>query len=369
MSRRLFTPGPTHVREEILAEMARQPIGHRGAEMRALMAEILPGLRRLFGAGDGPGYSVFPATSSGTGLMEAAVATAVRPGERVLNLVCGGFSERWHAITRALGREGVPLRFEWGRGIPAEAVEEELRRGDYAALTLVHNETSTGVLNPPEEIAAAAARRGALLLVDTVSSLGGVPVEVRRDGIDVCVSASQKCLALPPGLALGAVSARALERARDNPRRGFYFDLTKYVSAAEKGEAPFTPATSHYFALRRQLEAIERETLEARCARHIAMRDHVHAWVGTMGGRLSLFAEDGYRSPTVTVVEVCGDHSVAALLREVSERGFVLGGGYGTLQDRTFRIGHMGDHTVEDVKALTEAITDCLGKSCAPSRR
>ncbi|MFQ5693978.1 MAG: pyridoxal-phosphate-dependent aminotransferase family protein, partial [Nitrospinota bacterium] len=311
MTPKLFTPGPVHVREEILAEMARPPIVHRREEMHALMAALLPGLRNVFGAGEGD--AVFVVTASGTGLLEAAVLGAVPPGGSVLHLICGHFGERWLDISAAHGREAVPLRVDWGWGIPAERVERALKEGRYDAVALTHNETSTGVLNPLEEIASVVARfEGVLFLVDAVSSLGGVPVDFARNRLDLCFAGTQKCLALPPGLAVACASERFLARARGNPGRGFYFDLTKYVSAAENLEPAFTPSTAHLFALRRQLEDIGRETLEARWARHRAMMERVHAWLeaggaggaGEAGGGagesgLSILAEPAYRSPTV----------------------------------------------------------------------
>ena len=358
MHTKLFTPGPTHVRPEILAEMARLPISHRGKDLQALMAEILPGLRRVFGVRGELAYKVVLTTSSSTGMMEAALVSTVPRGGRVLNLICGGFGERWHDITRAHSREGVPLRVDWGRALKPECIELALQQGHYDAVTLVHNETSTGILNPLREIAAVVRRfNDVLLLVDSVSSLGGTPVEVEQNDIDICLAGSQKCLALPPGLAVGAISSRALERAKHNPDRGFYLDLITYVAFAENGEAPFTSTSSHLFALRRQLQDMEKESDEARYARHRAMAKHVHVWAES---RFSLFAEEGYRSPTVTVVEVPQRFNLPGLFAGLEREGFRIAAGYGRLKERTFRIGHMGDLTVADVRELMDVIDTLL---------
>ncbi|MFQ5915155.1 MAG: pyridoxal-phosphate-dependent aminotransferase family protein [Nitrospinota bacterium] len=359
---RLFTPGPTYVREEILAEMARPPIDHRRGEMHELLSAILPGLRRVFGAGEDD--RLFAVTSSATGLMEAAVTSAVARGGKILNLICGHFGERWRDISRALGREAFPLRVEWGGGISAGQVERALKERRYDALTLTHNETSTGVLNPLEEIARAVREtEGVLFFVDAVSSLGGAAVDVERNGIDFCFAGTQKCLALPPGLAVACVSARCLKRARRNPDRGYYFDLTKYAAAAEDFETAFTPSAAHLFALKRQLEDIERETVTARYARHRAMGDLLRAWAEGPGLKrrgFSILAEPEYRSPAVTAIKVPDGFDVHGFLCSMRGRGFLLGAGAGKLREETFRIGHMGDLTLGDVADLTEALSDCL---------
>ncbi len=209
-------------------------------------------------------------------------------------------------------------------------------------------------MNPLPEIASAI--RGfddVLLLVDAVSSLGGAPVDAEENGIDVCLSGSQKCLALPPGLALGVLSPRALDRARSNADRGFYLDLIRYVEFAEKGQPPFTASSSHLFALNRQLRDIEKETLEARYARHRRMAAHVRGWAES---RLSLLVGERYASPTVTVVEVPREYHLPGLYPSLEKEGICIARGYGKLGENTFRIGHMGDWTLEDVQELTEVI-------------
>ena len=354
MFQKNFMPGPTQVRPEILAEMARPPIHHRGAEMKRLLAGIVPRLRDLFGVQRASGHQVVLTTSSSTGMMEAALVTTVPRRGRVLNLICGAFSERWHEIARSHGREAVPLRVEWGAATRPEDVRDALGREVFDAVTLVHNETSTGVLNPLAEIAEAVHEHpDVLLLVDAVSSLGGAPVEVEENGIGVCLSGSQKCLALPPGLGLGILSPEALRRAGGNPDRGFYLDLLRYVESIEKGQLPFTASSAHLLALDRQLRDIERETLDARYERHRRMAAHVRGWAAS---RLSLLVEERYASPTVTVVEVPPNFNLPGLYSGLGEEGVRIAGGYGKLRENTFRIGHMGDWTVADVVELTDII-------------
>ena len=342
--------------------MGRHPVGHRGDEMRMLLASILPGLREAFGAAKGG--TVFTAACSGTGLMEAAIVNAVPREGRVLNLIGGTFGERWHAITMAAGREGHPLRVAWGRPVTPKAVEEALRSQRYDAVTLTHNETATGILNPLADIASAVKRfEGVLLLVDAVSSLGGVTVEADRNAIDFALSASQKCLALPAGLAVGFASDRCIDRARKNPDRGFYFDLLGFASTSEDLEPAFTPPTSNLFALRRQLEDIARETLASRYERHRAMMKTIHAWAeggAAQRAGFSILADPAHRSPTVTVVRAPEAFQLDAFLSSLQRRGYVLGVGVGQVARTSFRIGHMGDLSVEDIQGLTGVLTECL---------
>ena len=350
----LFTPGPTEVSPEILREMARPVIGHRGAEMQAILADVLPRARRLFGAPDG--HELFITASSATGLWEAAIRNTVE--RRLLVPVCGAFSDRFHEVALACGVEADRLETEWGRAVDPAAVGERLACGGYDAVALVHNETSTGVANPLPEIADVVRRHpGVALLVDVVSSVGGMPVEVGRDGIDVALASVQKCLALPPGLALCAVSPRAMERSRARAGKGYYFDFVRLKGFFDRRMPMATPSVSHIFALQAQLRRIETEGLEARHARHRAMADVTRTWTAE---HLGFFAADGCRSDTVTCVSNDGGVDVGAFVKAVARRGYAISNGYGRLKEKTFRIGHMGDHTVAGVRVLLAAMDEAL---------
>ncbi len=359
---KIYTPGPVYVRPEILAEMGHPPIEHRSKAMRMLLSSILPKLREVFG-GVREG-TVFTAVSSGTGLMEAAVTNTVPRGGKILNLITGTFGERWHAITMAMGREGCALSLPLGQAIAPQMVEDALRSRSYDAITLTHNETSTGVLNPLGEIASVVKQfENVLFLVDAVSSFGGAPVEVDRNSIDFAFSTSQKCLAMPAGLALGYASDRCVDRARSNPDRGFYFDIVRFAATSEVFEPAFTPPTSNLFALRRQLEDIAEETLPSRFLRHRKMMDTIHTWVESEDAQrvgFSVLAEPEYRSPTVTVVLTQKSFPLASYLSVLSREGYVLGAGIGQIAGNSFRVGHMGDLSVEDVQELTKALTESL---------
>lgn len=351
----LFTPGPTEVSAEILREMARPVIGHRGTEMQALIGDIVPRARLLFGT---RAHDIFLTACSATGLWEAAVRNCV--ARRVLVPVCGSFSERFYEVAVACGAEADPLHVEWGRAVSAQAVADMLATGRYDALALVHNETSTGVTNPVAEIAEAVRRQAdVLLLVDAVSSLGGMPVEVDRHGIDVCLASVQKCLALPPGFSLCAVSERAMTRSRARAGKGYYFDFVRLKGFFDRQVPLATPSVSHMFALLAQLKRIEKEGLETRYARHRAMAEAVRNWAEK---RFALFAAEGARSETITCVTNTRNLNVADLVGRLARRGLGVSNGYGKLKEKTFRVGHMGDHTVEGIRGLLEAIDATLGE-------
>src|SRR5262245_21306724 len=350
----LFTPGPTEVSPEILRLMARPVIGHRGEEMQAILADLKPRARRLFGAPDD--YDVFVTGSSATGLWEAAIRNTV--ARRVLVPVCGAFSERFHEVAVACGVEADRLDFEWGRAVDPEAVSRQLASGRYDAVALVHNETSTGVTNPLADIAAAVRRHpDTALLVDVVSSVAGLPIEAGENGIDVALASVQKCLALPPGLALCVVSPRAMERSRARPGKGYYFDFVRLKGFFDRNMPMATPSVSHIIALHEQLRRIEAEGHAARYARHQAMAGVVRDWAAH---RFGLFAAPECRSDTVTCVLNGPGIDVAGFVKSVGRRGYGISNGYGRLKEKTFRIGHMGDHTVQGVRALLAVMDDLL---------
>lgn len=325
--------------------------------MRALIAGLEPELRAVFGTR----RPIYLSTSSATGLMEAAVSNLSR--RRILSLVCGAFSERFHHIALARGLEADAIHVEWGKPNEADRVREVLAESPdrYDLVTVVHSETSTGVLNPVAEIAAAVREfDDVLIAVDGVSSVGGLEVEFDDWGLDLLLTGSQKALALPPGLALAVASERAVERARTVPRRGLYFDLVEFERRATRHETTNTPVMSLFFALETQLGRIAAEGLAARWARHGAMAARTHAWVAGTAARtgraFSVLAPEGFRSPTVTAVRVPDGVRGTDVAVGMAARGFTIAAGYGPLRDATFRIGHMGDHTPEELERLLAAL-------------
>ncbi len=360
---RFFLPGPTEVRPETLAAMTQPVIGHRSEEIQALIGAAQPGLKHLFGTK----RPVYISTSSATGMMEAAITNLSR--KRVLCLVCGAFSGRFHAIAEATGRKADRLAVEWGEANLPEDLREVLTADPdrYDLVTVVHSETSTGTLNPVREIAAVVAEFDDILLaVDTVSSMGAAPLRMDEWGLDYVLTGSQKALALPPGISLAAASERALSRAGEIEHRGFYFDLLKFEKSLDRLMTPNTPAVSLMFALRHQLEHMAGEGLEVRWRRHQQMADHTHLWVASLAGEtgrhFQIVAPPGYRSPAVTAVRLPDPEEMSGpeVVSRLRERGYVIAAGYGKLKQETVRIGHMGDHTMEKLEDLLDELGEVL---------
>lgn len=354
---KFFIPGPTWVRPEILAEMTRPMIGHRSAEFRELFTGIVGNLKPLFKTAQ----DVFVATCSGTGMMEAALINSA--SRRVLVTVCGAFSDRWYRIAGSLGLEVDRLEVPWGEAIDPDALADHLesRRAHYDAVCLTHNETSTGVTNDIATLARVVREEShdTLVLVDAVSSLAGIDLRFDEWGLDVCFASVQKGIALPPGITVAAASAQALARAAKIPYRGTYFDLLTYKKNADDGSVPATPSLPHFYALAKQLEDIKRETLDARFARHIAMRDLT---IERTASFASPKADREHASPTVTALAPT-TKTPQAIRDAMKARGFTLGGGYGDWKETTFRIGHMGDMTLEDVSEMLDALNSVCTES------
>lgn len=354
MHSKLFTPGPTEVRPEILQAMATPQIYHRSPEFHELYAELQPKLQRfLYSSG-----TVFLFTSSSTGAMEAAVQNCVK--RKCLNLVNGAFSKRWHDITKACGLPCEALEVPWNVAIKPEQVDEKLRTGEFDAVTLVFNETSTGLMNPLPGIAEVVRKYpDVLLLVDAVSAMGGVKIEFDPLGLDVCLAGVQKAVALPAGLTICPVSERALARAEEVQPKTYYFSFPVMLKYHNRNETPATPSIPHLFALDAQLDAMFAEGLDRRFARHEEMARLVQKWAKE---HFDIYAEEGYWSKTVTCVRNTRGISVADLNKTlVEEHGMRISNGYGDLKEKTFRIAHMGDLTPADVHGLLATIDGILG--------
>jgi aspartate aminotransferase-like enzyme len=349
---KLFIPGPTEVRAEVLQAQTEPMIGHRSAECDALFASLQDKLRQVFLTQ----HRVYVLAASGSGLQEASVRNGVRNNQRCANFVNGAFGLRWHQVTTGCGKVGIKFEVPWGQPILPAFVEECLAGGRWDAITVVHNETSTGVANPVGEIAALVRERypNTLIFVDAVSSLGGDFLPVDEWELDVCLTSSQKALAMPPGLAFVAVSDRTLERAEAVPGRGWYFDFLLLEKYLLRSTTPATPAISLLRAAERQLTSILQEGVQTRIARHQRLAEQTQRWVLDHG--FGLFAAKGYRSHTVT----CGKNTRAIDVIDLNaflrRRGLVIANGYGELKHQTFRIAHMGDVTDLEMQALLSAI-------------
>jgi len=353
---KLFIPGPTEVAADVLAEMARPIISHRGAEASALQKKISEQAARIMMTSN----PVLLSSSSATGLMEGGIRNGVE--RRVLSLVCGAFTQRWHRIALDCAKQADILEVPWGEAIRPDEVDRALASGRYDALTVAHNETSTGVANPMAELAEVMKRHpDVLFMVDTVSSLGGMPVRTDAWGIDLCLASVQKALALPPGFSLCSVSPRMMERSRRATGKGFYFDFARILDKAEKGEPLTTPSLSHMFAMSRQFDRILEEGLEKRWARHRAMAELVRGWARD---RFALFAAEACASDTLTCVRNTRGVSISGLIAFLRKEGMLISNGYGDLKEKAFRIAHLGELTQDDLRQLLSAIDRFLA---APS--
>ncbi|MBS0658494.1 MAG: alanine--glyoxylate aminotransferase family protein [Verrucomicrobia bacterium] len=351
---KLFIPGPVEVSAKTLAAFARPVIGHRGSDFVKLYESLQGPLRDLFQTKQ----MVMLSTSSAWGIMEGAIRNLVR--ERVLCCMCGAFSDKWLDVAQRCGKQAEALQVPWGQPITGAAVAEKLATGKFDAVTLIHNETSTGVLNPLAEIAAAVRQfPNVVLIVDSVSSFSAVPIATDELGIDLLLTGSQKALALPPGLSLFTCSDRAFERAKSVEGRGYYFDLLEFKKNAEANMTPSTPSVSHIYALQSKLEDIAAEGIAARHARHEATNTLVHDWVRRQG--FDFFAPEGFRSKSLTCVANSRGIDVADLVSKLKKRHrLAIDGGYGQLKGKTFRLSNMGDETVETVGHLLACLDDCL---------
>jgi aspartate aminotransferase-like enzyme len=354
MYKKLFIPGPTHVRDEILQAQTTPMIGHRSKDYSALQAEVTPKLQKLL-------YTqqrVYLYASSSSGVMEGSVRQAST--KCVLATVCGAFSKRWHQMVVANGIPCDKLEVPMGQATTAELVDEALAKAEYDAITLCLNETSTGVMNPIPEIAELIHDKypEVVILVDAVSGMAGTKIEFDAWGLDVCLAGVQKCFALPPGLTVCAVSDRARQRALEVPNRGHYFAYDQMDKKYEAGQTPATPAISLIQALNKQMDDILVEGLENRWARHIEMAEIVRDWARK---NFALYGDERYLSNTVTNVENTRGISVAGLNQELGMRGAMISNGYGDLKEKCFRIAHMGDLLVSDIQWLLAQIDDILG--------
>ncbi len=356
---KLFIPGPVDVDQDVLEVFATQQIAHRSKAATELGKNIHEKMQKLMYTKE----NIIISTSSGSGLMEMAVRSLTK--KRAIVFSVGAFGDRWYKMCEANGIPADKVRSEDGKATTPEMVEEALKTGKYDLITVTHNETSSGIMNPVYEIGQIVEKYkkeipDLMYCVDTVSSLGGAKVEVDKCNIDMCVASTQKSLGLPPGIAVASVSERAYEKAQTVENRGLYLDLVSVVKRMKKDyQYPSTPATPHMWALDYKLTKIlEQEGLDNRFDRHTRQAEIVRNWAKKNFG---LFSDPKYLSNTVTVIANTKEISVGDLNKELGNRGYVIANGYGDLKEKTFRIAHMADRKDEDLLALLKEIEDILG--------
>ena len=354
MNKKLFIPGPIDVREDVLEQMTKPMIGHRSQDASILQKNISNKIQNLFYTKE----QIILSTSSGSGLMEGAIRSCTRKKAAVFS--SGAFGDRWHKMAICNGVPADKFNAKEGEAVTGEMVEKVLSTGEYDLITITHNETSTGVMNPLEEISQVLKSYPHVIwCLDTVSSMGGVKIEVDRLGVDICIASTQKAIGVPPGLSVASMSNKAIEAAEKVENRGFYLDLLalyKYIKK-KNYQYPSTPAIPLMYALDYQLNRILDEGLENRYKRHSDMAKYVQNWARD---KFQLFPNEKYLSNTLTTITNTRNIDIGKLNEELGKRGYVISNGYGHLKDKTFRISHMGDYTLMDVQGLIENIDDIL---------
>ncbi|MHC4570598.1 MAG: pyridoxal-phosphate-dependent aminotransferase family protein [Planctomycetota bacterium] len=354
---RLFIPGPVLVKEDVLQQLARPTVGHRLKEYAQLHGETVDMLKKVLFTEQ----YVFLSTSSASGIWEAAIRNCVAPDETVLCTCCGAFSDKWATVAKNCGRKVDELKVDWGKPILPEMIDKKLAAGKYTAITLVHNETSTGLTNPVLEISEMMKQKypDVLVLVDSVSGMVGLPLHFDKLGWDVAFASVQKAFAIPPGLAVAAVSNKAMKKSKSIPTRGYYFDFQLWAKSDEKNQTLVTPNIPHIMALNYQCEKLLAEGMENVWARHKQMGDFVRAWAKE---KFNLFCDEKYASDTLTAIKNTRGINVAETISTLQEKhNTVFGNGYGKLKEKAFRIAHMGDITLDDLKELLGWIDEEIG--------
>ncbi len=356
---KLHIPGPVEVSPKTFQALCRPAIGHRGQGFKDLYGKIQPQLQTLLSTQQ----LVYLSTSSAWGVMEGAIRNLVT--KKVLNCMNGAFSDKWFDVSKKCGKNAEALQVEWGSPIRAEQIDAKLATGEFDAVTLIHNETSTGTMSPITEIAALKAKYpDVMFIVDAVSSMTALPLDFDALSIDVLLAGTQKAFALPPGLAVFVASPAALAKAATVKDRGYYFDFVEFQKNAEQSMTPSTPSIPHIYALDSKLEDFFAEGLEARYARHKTTNKMVRDW-GTKHG-ITLFPDAGFESITLTCFNNGAKPGagrtidVAKLQKAVKDSGFLIDGGYGKIKGTTFRISNMGDETVESMAPLIAALDKAM---------
>jgi aspartate aminotransferase-like enzyme len=356
MHKKLFIPGPVEVRDDVLQTLATPMIGHRTQEASTLQREISEMAMQLFSTAN----QILLSTSSGSGLMEGALRSCTRKRAAVFSI--GAFGDRWYSMAQSNNVPADKIAVEWGKATTPDLVDTTLATGKYDLITITHNETSTGVMCPVEDIADVLTKYPDIVYcLDTVSSMGGTNIAVDALGVDICITSTQKAIGLPPGMSLCSISEKAVDAARQVEFRGTYLDLLAMYDYLKKKDHqyPSTPSLPHMFALQYQLNRIlNEEGLENRFSRHLTMAQRVREWAKT---HFALFADERYLSNTVTAINNVRAISVADLNKQLGERGFMISNGYGSLKEKTFRIAHMADCTVAEIDELLGHIEDILG--------
>lgn len=354
---KLFTPGPVSVPERVLNAMALPNDTHRSSFYREMHQIAKEGIQKIL-------YTkneslIF--TSSATGIMEGCVRNLLKKDDKGLILSIGAFGDRWHKIGLSNGKNCVKEAIEWGKAVKPDDLKDFLSKDKYSVVFMQSNETSTGVFNPIDELVPIIKDNGALVCIDGTSSMCGVKTEVDKLGIDVFLASVQKCFALPPGLAVASISEEAFQKAKEVENRGEYFDFLSLLNKNQNNETPNTPPIPQIRGLVVQLDYIlNHEGLENRFERHRQLGMRTRMWARDIP--LEMFPEKGYESNTVSTINNSLNLDISEMIKRLINRGYKIVNGYGSLVNKTFRIGHMGDITLKELEAMLEVLADIIAE-------
>ena len=353
---KLFIPGPTFVPENVMLSIKTPQIGHRTPEFSQLMQTIVHGIQKLLYTKN----HIYLASHPATGLWEMGIRNSVKKG--VLHAVNGSFSSKWVNVSESCGYKTAVLNYDWGDGIKVEDVDKYLSTGQYDVFAMVHNETSTGVMSPLDQISDLMKTKypDVLWLVDAVSSMAGVRIDVDSLGIDFIFSSTQKAWGLPAGFSVCAISNRMIANSKTINYKGYLLDVLIYEKYYEKMQTPSTPSIPHMYGLKYILENIDSEGLDNRWKRHMQNAEYTRNWALERGQ--SLFPEKGFESITITCIRNDRNWDINSINERLLNLGYRMDRGYGKLRGKAFRIAHMGNimHSdlVEYLKYFDEVINE-----------
>ncbi|TFG21050.1 MAG: alanine--glyoxylate aminotransferase family protein [Promethearchaeota archaeon] len=353
---KLFTPGPVHVPERILKEMAKPNDTHRSKPYSEMHQKVTEGLKEILYTKN----ECLLFASSATGIMEACVRCLLKNDEKGIFFSIGAFGDRWYEIGESNGKISVKKSVEWGDAITPELVKEVLSNDNYSVAFIQSNETSTGVYNPIDDLIPVIKDHDILACVDATSSMAGIKIEVDKLGIDVCLASVQKCFTIPPGLAVCSISEAAVEKTSQVKNRGYYLDFAQLLKKNKTHETPNTPPIPQIRALASELEYIlKEEGLNNRFERHAELGKVTRKWAKEIGFEMFPVKEE-YCSNTVSTIKNSLGIKIGDMTSKLQEKGYKIVNGYGSLRDKTFRIGHMGEVTVKDLYKMLKVLSDII---------
>jgi aspartate aminotransferase-like enzyme len=356
MHKKLLIPGPTEVSQEILQEQTHYLIGHRSKEFSELYGGITEKLSKFF---ELPA-DCKPTVTTASGALWFDIISRSIVKNKALVCVNGAFSERFGNTIRACGKKADFIEVDWGKAVKPDMIAEKLESGEYDTIAICHNESSTGVRNPIHQVGKLVRKDypDVMLAIDSVSAMAGDKTLPSEIGCDIIFASTQKCFALPPGLAVALVNDRAIERAKETPNRGAYTDLVEIFEFEKKHQTPSTPNIPLLYALNKRMDLMLQETYDRIYQRHKDMAEYTQQWAKK---HFEMFSEPGYESLTVSCVKNTQGKNVKELNAKLAEKCYMIGNGYGKLAEKTFRIGHMGEWDLKGIKEVLAIIDKIWG--------